>query len=115
MFYKAWPIAAGDKFATVVTYDRATRIDPDSAAGRLADAVGGRWHRASQSYRLSPAQARDFEAFAAAGLRGNPPYMDQRIYDPASDRSMSRKDAAAMLAQPKRCTRTPDLFGEIAA
>lgn len=104
MIYKTWP---GDKVVGVETCD--------NQSANMCEAIGGKWHRFTQMYRLSPRQFRDMELLVKSGLVAFYPHGDYypvakgEFYHPATDVIETRADAIKALAPRPRCTRTMEL------
>lgn len=107
---------AEPKFVTVITYTADCRhITPNTLAGDMAECVGGKWHRASQTYRLSPGQYRLMCDLIDNGflpeLNRNRDYAAEldSFFNPATGEELDRKQARARFAPVKRCTKTLEL------
>ena len=114
MFYfKAFVEA---KIVTVLTYSSDMRYcTPNTLAGDMIDCVGGKWHRPSQTYRLSPGQFRLMCNLIDAGFlpelnrnRDCAAELDS-FFNPQTGEELSRAEARAKFAPAKRCAKTLEL------
>lgn len=103
-------------FVTVVTYTADCRyITPNTLTSNMVECIGGKWHRRSQTYRMSHNQYRVMCALIDAGffpeLNPNRDYGAEldRFFNPNTGEELSRAEARAKFAAPVRCNKTLEL------